>query len=88
MDAQKSRGGRVGEGSILDKAKSVMPIVIPLFISAFRRSDDLALAMDSRLYGSGERSIWKKLRYGKYDKYGYSISILVLILTIVDRCVL
>lgn len=88
MDAQKCRGSRIGEGGLINKAKSVMPIIIPLFISAFRRSDDLALAMDSRLYGSGERSVWKKLKYGKYDSYGYIVSIGVLILSLIDRCLL
>ena len=88
MDAQKSRGAKIGEGNIIEKAKSVMPLIIPLFISAFRRSDELALAMDSRLYGSGKRSVWKKLEYGVYDKYGYIFAILLLILTIVDRCFL
>ena len=88
MDAQKSRGSRIGEGNIIEKAKSIMPIIIPLFVSAFRRSDELALAMDSRLYGSGKRSVWKKMEYGVYDKYGYIVSILFLSLMIVDRCVL
>ena len=88
IDAQKSRGSRIGEGKISDKAKSVMPIIIPLFISAFRRSDELALAMDSRLYGSGKRSVWKKMEYGVYDKYGYIVSVLFLSLMIIDRCVL
>lgn len=88
IDAQKSRGSRIGEGKISDKAKSVMPIIIPLFISAFRRSDELALAMDSRLYGSGKRSVWKKMEYSKLDFYGYLISVLILVLMVVDRCVL
>ena len=88
MDAQKSRGSRIGEGNIIEKAKSIMPIIIPLFVSAFRRSDELALAMDSRLYGSGKRSVWKKMEYGVYDKYGYIVSVLFLSLMIVDRCVL
>ena len=88
MDAQKSRGSRIGEGNIIEKAKSIMPIIIPLFVSAFRRSDELALAMDSRLYGSGKRSVWKKMEYGVYDKYGYIVAILFLSLMIVDRCVL
>ena len=88
MDAQKSRGSRIGEGNIIEKAKSIMPIIIPLFVSAFRRSDELALAMDSRLYGSGKRSVWKKMEYGVYDKYGYIVSILFLSLMVVDRCVL
>lgn len=88
IDAQKSRGSRIGEGKISDKAKSVMPIIIPLFISAFRRSDELALAMDSRLYGSGKRSVWKKMEYSELDFYGYLISVLILVLMVVDRCVL
>ena len=88
IDAQKSRGSRIGEGKVVDKAKSIMPIIIPLFISAFRRSDELALAMDSRLYGSGKRSVWKKMEYSKIDIYGYLVSVLMLALMIIDRCVL
>lgn len=88
IDAQKSRGSKIGEGKIVDKAKSIMPIIIPLFISAFRRSDELALAMDSRLYGSGKRSVWKKMEYSKIDIYGYLVSVLMLALMIIDRCVL
>ncbi|MGN1189230.1 MAG: energy-coupling factor transporter transmembrane component T family protein [Candidatus Ornithospirochaeta sp.] len=88
MDAQKSRGSRIGEGNLKEKASSVLPLLIPLFISAFRRADELAMAMDSRLYGSGNRSVWKKLEYSKIDAMGYILSILILSLVIVERCVL
>ena len=59
MDAQKSRGAHIGEGKLRDKARGIMPVIIPLFISAFRRSDELSDAMDSRLYGTGRRTEWK-----------------------------
>lgn len=85
MDAQRSRGAKMGEGRLVDKAKAIMPIVIPLFISAFRRSDELSMAMDSRLYGSGERTVWRPLEYGKGDKWAYIISVLLLLSIIVLR---
>ena len=68
-----------------DKIKSIMPIVIPLFVSAFRRADELSYAMDSRLYGLGERSVWKKMRYRKSDYLVYLGSLLLLGLSVVLR---
>lgn len=50
IKAQKSRGSDIGEGNFLAKVKSMIPILVPLFISAFRRADDLAMAMEARCY--------------------------------------
>ena len=52
--AQRSRGARFGRGSILDKAKSLLPILVPLFVHAFKHAEDLAAAMESRCYRGGE----------------------------------
>lgn len=54
IKAQKSRGSDIGEGNFLAKVKSMIPILVPLFISAFRRADDLAMAMEARCYHGGE----------------------------------
>lgn len=87
IDAQKSRGARIGEGRLKERIKSLLPITVPLFVSAFRRADELSLAMDSRLYGSGIRKPWKSLRYRMCDYYAYGASLLLLVLTIILRYV-
>ena len=86
LDSQKSRGARLGEGSLREKARSVLPVVVPLFVSAFRRSDELSRAMDSRLYGNGRRKKWKSLSYSSSDYWGYAFSLFVLIVSILLRC--
>ncbi|MGN1164726.1 MAG: energy-coupling factor transporter transmembrane component T family protein [Candidatus Ornithospirochaeta sp.] len=86
LDSQKSRGARLGEGSVREKARAVLPVVVPLFISAFRRSDELSRAMDSRLYGTGKRRSWKRLEYSSSDVYGYVASLSVLVISIILRC--
>lgn len=68
MDAQKARGADFESGGLVAKAKSLIPILIPLFVSAFKRADDLAIAMECRCYRGGEgRTKLKELRYGKCD---------------------
>ena len=54
MSAQKARGADFETGGIIDKAKALVPILVPLFVSAFRRADELATAMECRLYHGGE----------------------------------
>lgn len=54
MSAQKSRGADFSSGSIIDRAKSLIPVLIPLFISSFRRADELATAMECRCYNGGD----------------------------------
>ena len=53
MAAQKSRGADIDTGSLFKRIKSIIPIMVPLFVSAFRRADELALAMESRCYNGG-----------------------------------
>ena len=68
IKAQKSRGSDIGEGNFLAKVKSMIPILVPLFISAFRRADDLAMAMEARCYHGGEgRTRMKAMRMHKAD---------------------
>lgn len=68
MLAQKSRGARIDVGNIFQKLKSFIPVIIPLFISAFRAADELAVAMECRLYGIGEKKTSiRQLKIKKID---------------------
>ncbi len=69
--AQKARGAQFDTGNILQKAKSLIPILIPLFISSIRRALDLATAMEARCYHSGERTKMKPLKYVRRDYIAY-----------------
>ena len=72
MNAQKARGADFENGSIIDRAKALIPVLVPLFISAFRRADELATAMECRCYHGGEgRTKMKLLRYGRNDFYAF-----------------
>ena len=68
MNAQKARGAMLDSGSLSDRVKAMVPILIPLFISAFRRADELAMAMECRCYRGGEgRTRLKQLRFTRTD---------------------
>ena len=68
MKAQMSRGADFESGNLVSRAKSLVPVMVPLFISAFRRADDLALAMEARCYRGGEgRTRMKKLTFTRAD---------------------
>ncbi len=68
MKAQMSRGADFTSGNIMKRARNMLPILIPLFISSFRRADELALAMEARCYRGGEgRTRMHELAYGKND---------------------
>ena len=68
MSAQKARGANFETGNIFQRAKALLPLLIPLFISAFRRADELAVAMESRCYNGGEgRTKMKRLRMAGMD---------------------
>ena len=72
MSAQKARGADFETGSLMDRARALIPILVPLFISAFRRADELATAMECRCYQGGEgRSKMKLLRYTLWDFYAF-----------------
>ena len=77
IKAQKARGANFEEGSIVKRAKALVPILIPLFISSFRRADELANAMEARLYrGGNDRTKLNPLKYHKRDYLAYTIVIL------------
>ena len=68
MSAQKARGADFESGSLIDRVKALVPILVPLFISAFRRADELATAMECRCYQGGDgRTKMKLLRYHRGD---------------------
>jgi len=68
MSAQKARGADFETGSLFQRAKALLPILVPLFVSAFKRADELAVAMESRCYHGGEgRTRMKKLQMAGRD---------------------
>ena len=68
MSAQKARGADFDTGGLMDKAKALIPLLVPLFISAFRRADELAVAMECRCYHGGEgRTRLRQLKYRRAD---------------------
>jgi energy-coupling factor transport system permease protein len=74
MKAQMARGADFESGGIIQKAKSLVPILVPLFISAFRRANDLAMAMEARCYHGGDgRTRMKPLIYKKHDFVAYLV---------------
>ena len=79
MSAQRSRGADFENGSLMERVKALIPILVPLFISAFRRADELATAMECRCYHGGEgRTKMKLLRYGSNDYIAFLLGIVLL----------
>lgn len=79
MSAQKARGADFETGKLIDRVKALVPILVPLFISAFRRADELATAMECRCYHGGDgRTKMKLLRYKRRDYTAFLMGILVL----------
>ncbi len=79
MSAQKARGADFESGSLMQRVKALVPILVPLFISAFRRADELATAMECRCYQGGEgRTKMKLLRYHRGDLQTFGIGALLL----------
>ena len=84
MCAQKARGADFENGSLMERAKALIPILVPLFISAFRRADELATAMECRCYQGGEgRTKMKLLRYHREDFISFGIGILLIVAVVV-----
>ena len=80
MSAQKARGADFENGKLMERVKALVPILVPLFISAFRRADELATAMECRCYQGGDgRTMMKLLRYGRYDFIAFGIGALLLV---------
>ncbi|HIX53061.1 MAG TPA: energy-coupling factor transporter transmembrane protein EcfT [Candidatus Lachnoclostridium stercoripullorum] len=86
MKAQMARGADFESGNIVQRAKSMVPLLVPLFISAFRRATDLAMAMEARCYRGGEgRTKMKPLRYHRRDRLAQLLLVLYLAAVIVLR---
>lgn len=79
MKAQIARGADFESGNLIQKAKNLIPLLVPLFISAFRRADDLAMAMEARCYHGGEnRTQMKPLLYKARDYWAYGVILVYL----------
>ncbi|MCI8632570.1 MAG: energy-coupling factor transporter transmembrane protein EcfT [Lachnospiraceae bacterium] len=86
MKAQTARGADFESGSLIVRAKSLIPVLVPLFISAFRRADELATAMEARCYRGDEgRTRMKELKYAKADYAAKGILIVFLGILIFSR---
>ena len=84
MKAQMARGADFEHGNLIQKAKAMVPLLVPLFVSAFRRAEDLAMAMEARCYNGGEgRTKMKPLKYEQRDRNAYVIVLLFLVFVIV-----
>ena len=84
MKAQKARGADFESGNIIQKAKSLIPLLVPLFISSFRRADELAMAMEARCYrGGAGRTRMKVLKFSSRDAIAFgSFAILLAIILV------
>lgn len=84
--AQMARGADFENGNLIQKAKNMVPLLVPLFISAFRRATDLAMAMEARCYHGGDgRTKMKPLRYAQRDYVGYLVYVCYLAAVILLR---
>lgn len=84
MKAQIARGADFDSGNLLQKAKAMVPLLVPLFIAAFRRANDLAMAMEARCYRGGEgRTKMKPLIYRRRDYIAYGVVFIYLAASIV-----
>jgi energy-coupling factor transport system permease protein len=84
MCAQKARGADFENGTLIERAKALIPILVPLFISAFRRADELATAMECRCYQGGEgRTKMKLLRYHREDFISFGLGALLVVAVVV-----
>lgn len=79
MKAQMARGADFESGNLVQRAKAMVPLLVPLFVGAFRRAEELALAMEARCYHGGEgRTRMRQLKYGSRDAIAAGIMIALL----------
>ena len=88
MNAQKARGAMLDNGSMMERVKALVPVLIPLFISAFRRADELAMAMECRCYRGGDgRTRLKVLRCTRQDYIDLAVCIVCFMVILSSRLV-
>lgn len=88
MKAQMARGADFESGNIISRAKGLVPLLVPLFISAFRRADELAMAMEARCYRGGEnRTKMKELKMRRKDIIALTVTAFLLVVLVVRRVV-
>ena len=86
MKAQTARGADFESGGLLRRAKALLPILVPLFLSALQRAYDLALAMEARCYHGGEgRTRLRELSYTRLDRVAFAIGVIFLLAALVSR---
>jgi len=84
MKAQMARGADFDTGNIIDRAKSMVPLLVPLFISAFRRADELALAMEARCYRGGKgRTKFKVLKFSSLDYFATAFTAVFIVVSLI-----
>ncbi len=88
MKAQAARGANFDSGNIIEKVKSLVPLLVPLFLSAFQRADELAIAMEARCYhGGSNRTRLKALHYTGKDMIAAAICIGMAVLAVCSRMI-
>ena len=86
MKAQMARGADFESGNVLNRAKNLVPLLVPLFINSFRRADELATAMEARCYRGGEgRTKFKELSYKKIDSIAFALNLALIIVLVIWR---
>lgn len=86
MKAQSARGADFATGNIIDRAKALIPLLVPLFLSAFKRAEELAIAMEARCYRGGEnRTRMKQLQYTIRDGVGLMVMLVLLVWAVYSR---
>ncbi|HOV65768.1 MAG TPA: energy-coupling factor transporter transmembrane component T, partial [Bacillota bacterium] len=86
MKAQMARGADFESGNMIERAKSLVPLLVPLFVSAFRRADELAMAMEARCYRGGEgRTRMRELKLTNKDFVAIGMTVLMSCLVIYTR---
>lgn len=89
MAAQKARGAAFNEGGLMDRARALLPILVPLFLSAINRASELAMAMEARCYHGGEgRTRLHELHYENRDRVAGILVALILALAVASRWVI
>lgn len=88
MKAQAARGASFDEGGLMDRARALLPILVPLFLSAINRANELAMAMEARCYHGGEgRTRLHELRYETRDRVAGIVLVVILVLAALTRWV-